>query len=107
VQFAAFTLLGFGFYTLHASIQVQATELSPERARRRDVDAFVLLLRRACERPGAVRARLRQARFRAHDSLAALIIMAVGFVCARLLRGEGRGLASSCPIVDAFDRVAR
>ena len=28
VQFAAFTLLGFGFYTLHASIQVQATELS-------------------------------------------------------------------------------
>ena len=29
VQLAAFTLLGFGFYTLHASIQVQATELSP------------------------------------------------------------------------------
>src|ERR1044071_568986 len=28
VQFAAFTLLGLGFYTLHASIQVQATELS-------------------------------------------------------------------------------
>ena len=26
----AFTLLGFGFYTLHASIQVQATELSPD-----------------------------------------------------------------------------
>ena len=30
VQFAAFTLLGFGFYTLHASIQVQATELSTD-----------------------------------------------------------------------------
>src|SRR6185436_12135532 len=30
VQLAAFTLLGFGFYTLHASIQVQATELSAE-----------------------------------------------------------------------------
>src|SRR5262245_31507744 len=30
VQFAAFTLLGFGFYTLHASIQVQATELAQD-----------------------------------------------------------------------------
>ena len=27
----AFTLLGFGFYTLHASIQVQATELADAR----------------------------------------------------------------------------
>ena len=67
VQFAAFTLLGFGFYTMHASIQVQATELSTHGARRRDVAALVLLLHRARERPGALRARLRQARHRRAD----------------------------------------
>ena len=87
VQLAAFTLLGFGFYTLHASIQVQATELSPDGARRRDVAALVLLLRGPRERARCSMAlgfvTLGSA---VTISIAAVIVMAVGFICARLLR---------------------
>jgi len=35
VQFGAFTLLGLGFYTMHASIQVQRPSCRPPRAARR------------------------------------------------------------------------
>ena len=59
VQLFAFTLLGFGFYTLHGSIQVQTTELCADRARRGGVDALVLVLRRSRQRAGAVRHELR------------------------------------------------
>ena len=87
VQFAAFTLLGFGFYTLHASIQVQATELSAEaRGAAMSMHSFFFFVGPR-ERPGAVRARLREARFGADDLRSPrVIIMVVGFVCARLLR---------------------
>ena len=89
VQFAAFTVLGFGFYTLHGSIQVQATELAPDRARRRDVDAFVLVLHGPRQRAGALQPRLRDLGAAITISIAAAVIAMVGFVCARLLRADG------------------
>jgi predicted MFS family arabinose efflux permease len=86
VQLAAFTLLGFGFYTLHASIQVQATELSPgARGAAMSIHSFFFFVGHAS---GPVLYGLGFVRLGSAltIALAALIIMAVGFVCARLLR---------------------
>ena len=86
VQFAAFTLLGFGFYTLHASIQVQATELSAEaRGAAMSMHSFFFFIGHAS---GPVLYGLGFVKLGSAltISLAALIIMGVGFVCARLLR---------------------
>jgi len=86
VQLAAFTLLGFGFYTLHASIQVQATELSPgARGAAMSMHSFFFFVGHAS---GPVLYGLGFVRLGSAltIALAALIIMAVGFVCARLLR---------------------
>jgi len=86
VQLFAFTLLGFGFYTLHASIQVQATELSPgARGAAMSMHSFFFFVGHAS---GPVLYGLGFVRLGSAltISLAALIIMAVGFVCARLLR---------------------
>ena len=86
VQLAAFTLLGFGFYTLHASIQVQATELSPgARGAAMSMHSFFFFVGHAS---GPVLYGLGFVRLGSAltIALAALIIMAVGFACARLLR---------------------
>jgi DHA1 family inner membrane transport protein len=86
VQLAAFTLLGFGFYTLHASIQVQATELSADaRGAAMSMHSFFFFVGHAS---GPVLYGLGFVRLgpALTISLAALIIMGVGFVCARLLR---------------------
>src|SRR4051812_7875697 len=86
VQFAAFTLLGFGFYTLHASIQVQATELSPvARGAAMSLHSFCFFMGHAS---GPVLYGLGFMTLGSAITLAisAIIIMAVGFVCSRLLR---------------------
>ena len=86
VQFAAFTLLGFGFYTLHASIQVQATELSPvARGAAMSLHSFSFFMGHAS---GPVLYGLGFMTLGSAITLtiSAVIIMAVGFVCSRLLR---------------------
>jgi MFS transporter, DHA1 family, inner membrane transport protein len=86
VQFAAFTVLGFGFYTLHASIQVQATELSPTaRGAAMSLHSFAFFMGHAS---GPVLYSLGFMTLGAAITLtmSAMIIMAVGFVCSRLLR---------------------
>ena len=87
MQLAAFTLLGFGFYTLHASIQVQATELSPAaRGAAMSLHSFSFFMGHASG-PVLYGLGFMQAR-RGRDDLRSprVIVMAVGFVCARLLR---------------------
>ena len=86
VQFAAFTLLGFGFYTLHASIQVQATELSTAaRGAAMSLHSFFFFIGHAS---GPVLYRLGFVKLGSAVtiSIAAIVVMAVGFVCSRLLR---------------------
>lgn len=86
VQLAAFILLGIGFYTLHASIQVQATELSTSaRGAAMSMHSFFFFVGHAS---GPVLYGLGFARLGSAVtiSVAAIIVMGVGIVCARLLR---------------------
>jgi len=86
VQFAAFTLLGFGFYTLHASIQVTATELSSTaRGAAMSLHSFFFFIGNAS---GPVFYSLGFVKLGSAVTIlaAAVVIMAVGFVCSRLLR---------------------
>jgi len=86
VQFAAFTLLGLGFYTLHASIQVTATELSSTaRGAAMSLHSFFFFIGHASGPVlyGAGFVKLGSA---VTISIAAVVVMAVGFICSRLLR---------------------
>jgi predicted MFS family arabinose efflux permease len=86
VQLGAFTLLGFGFYTLHGSIQVQATELSADaRGAAMSLHSFFFFMGHAS---GPV---LYGLGFGLIGSLpvlmiSAAIVMLVGLACSRLLR---------------------
>jgi DHA1 family inner membrane transport protein len=86
VQLAAFSLLGFGFYTLHGSIQVQATELSTQaRGAAMSLHSFFFFIGHAS---GPV---LYGLGFSLIGSLpvlmiSAMIVMLVGLACSRLLR---------------------
>ena len=86
IQLAAFILLGVGFYTLHASIQVQATELSSSaRGAAMSMHSFFFFVGHAS---GPVLYGLGFARLGSAItiSVAAISVMGVGIVCARLLR---------------------
>lgn len=86
VQFTAFTLLGFGFYSMHASIQVQATELSSSaRGAAMSLHSFFFFVGHAS---GPVLYGLGFVKLGAAltIALAAMVAMAIGFVTARLLR---------------------
>src|ERR1041385_1419118 len=86
VQFAAFTLLGFGFYTPPASIQVTATELSATaRGAAMSLHSFFFFIGHAS---GPVLYSLGFMHLGSPTTItvAAIIVMGVGFVCSRLLR---------------------
>ncbi|MEA2870937.1 MAG: hypothetical protein QOH67_913 [Hyphomicrobiales bacterium] len=86
VQFVAFTVLGFGFYTMHASIQVQATELSTKaRGAAMSLHSFSFFMGHAS---GPVLYGLGFVTLGTAVTLtiAAMIAMAIGIVTARLLR---------------------
>jgi predicted MFS family arabinose efflux permease len=86
VQLAAFTLLGFGFYTLHGSIQVQATELSTDaRGAAMSLHSFFFFIGHAS---GPVLYGLGFSTIGSLPALmiAAAVVMIVGLVCSRLLR---------------------
>jgi DHA1 family inner membrane transport protein len=86
MQFAAFTLLGLGFYSMHASIQVQATELSSSaRGAAMSLHSFFFFVGHAS---GPVLYGLGFVKLGSAVTLsvAALIAMAIGLVTARLLR---------------------
>ena len=86
VQLAAFTLLGFGFYALHGSIQVQATELSADaRGAAMSLHSFFFFMGHAS---GPVVYGVGFGTIGALPALmiAAAVVMTVGLVCSRLLR---------------------
>jgi len=86
VQFAAFTLLGLGFYSMHASIQVTATELSSTaRGAAMSLHSFFFFVGHAS---GPVVYGLGFMRLGSAltISLAAAIALAIGLITARLLR---------------------
>jgi predicted MFS family arabinose efflux permease len=86
VLFAAFTLLGFGFYTMHASIQVTATELAPSaRGAAMSLHSFSFFMGHAS---GPVLYSLGFITLGSAVTLtiSAMIVMGVGIVTARLLR---------------------
>jgi MFS transporter, DHA1 family, inner membrane transport protein len=86
VQFAAFTLLGLGFYTMHASIQVTATELSSTaRGAAMSLHSFFFFVGHAS---GPVLYGLGFVKLGSAVTLtiAAIIALAIGIVTARLLR---------------------
>jgi MFS transporter, DHA1 family, inner membrane transport protein len=86
VQFAAFTLLGLGFYSMHASIQVTATELSSTaRGAAMSLHSFFFFVGHAS---GPVLYGLGFVKLGSGLTLsvAALVAMAIGLVTARLLR---------------------
>jgi len=88
VQFAAFTVLGLGFYTMHASIQVTATELSSTaRGAAMSLHSFFFFIGHAS---GPVLYGLGFIKLGSAVTLtiAAVIAMAVGIVTARLLRDK-------------------
>ena len=86
VQFVAFTLLGLGFYSMHASIQVTATELVVRRARRRDVAALVFFFIGHASGPVLYGLGFVKLGAAVTLTIAAMIAMAIGIVTARLLR---------------------
>ena len=86
LQFAAFTLLGLGFYSMHASIQVTATELSvTARGAAMSLHSFFFFVGHAS---GPVLYGLGFVKLGSGITLtaAALVAMAIGLVTARLLR---------------------
>ena len=86
VQFVAFLTLGVGFYTLHGSIQVQATELSTEaRGAAMSLHSFFFFMGQASG-PVLYGLGFRNAGSLASIMAAAVVIVIVGFVTAQLLR---------------------
>jgi MFS transporter, DHA1 family, inner membrane transport protein len=86
VQFAAFTVLGLGFYTMHASIQVTATELSSTaRGAAMSLHSFFFFVGHAS---GPVLYGLGFVKLGSAVTLtiAAMIALGIGIVTARLLR---------------------
>jgi len=86
VQLAAFMVLGFGFYTLHGSIQVQVTELSTQaRGAAVSLHSFSFFVGHAS---GPVLYGIGIANFGAGATLTATatVIVVVGLIAARLLR---------------------
>lgn len=86
IQFAAFTMLGFGFYSMHASIQVTATELSSTaRGAAMSLHSFFFFVGHASG-PVVYGLGFMKLGSALTISAAALVALAIGLVTAHLLR---------------------
>jgi predicted MFS family arabinose efflux permease len=86
LQLAAFTLLGFGFYAMHGSIQVQTTELSTNaRAAAVSLHSSAFFVGHASG-PVLYGLGFNHLGSPVTMGIAAMMIFAVGFVTSRLLR---------------------
>lgn len=86
LQLFAFTLLGFGFYTLHGSIQVQTTELAAHaRGAAVSMHSFSFFVGHAGG-PVLYGAGFGLIGAPATIAVAAVMILVIGAICARLLR---------------------
>ncbi len=86
VQLFAFTLLGFGFYALHGSIQVQTTELaSTARGAAVSMHSFSFFVGHASG-PVLYGASFGLIGAPATIAAAGVLVLMIGLICARLLR---------------------
>ena len=86
VQLFAFTLLGFGFYLLHGSIQVQTTELSSTaRGAAVSMHSFSFFVGHASG-PVLYGASFGLVGAPATIAVAGVLILLIGLICARLLQ---------------------
>jgi predicted MFS family arabinose efflux permease len=86
VEFANFVLLGFGFYMLHAVIQIYASELAPAaRGSAMALHSFFFFLGQAVG-PIVYGVGLTTIGIMPVLLLGAVVLVAVGFVCAQWLR---------------------
>ena len=86
VQFLNFALLGFGFYMLHAVIQIYASELAPKaRGSAMALHSFFFFLGQAVG-PIVYGAGLNSIGIRPVLLFGAVVLVGVGFTCAQWLR---------------------
>jgi predicted MFS family arabinose efflux permease len=86
VEFANFALLGFGFYMLHAVIQIYASELAPAaRGSAMALHSFFFFLGQAVG-PIVYGVGLRSGHITAVLFVGAGVLVAVGLICAQRLR---------------------
>ena len=86
VEFANFALLGFGFYMLHAVIQIYASELAPAaRGSAMALHSFFFFLGQAVG-PIVYGAGLATIGITPVLLLGTVVLTIVGFVCAHFLR---------------------
>ncbi len=86
MQTASFLLMGFGFYSLHGCLQVFASELSAEvRATAMALHSFFFFMGQTLG-PIAYGQGISHIGKLATLTAAAVVILMLGFACARLLR---------------------
>jgi MFS transporter, DHA1 family, inner membrane transport protein len=94
IELAIFAVLGFGFYMLHGCIQVQATEIAPTaRGAAMALHSFAFFVGQAVG-PVLYGFGFAHAGRLPTLAVAAVVVLLVGFACARLL-GERSVLAKS------------
>ena len=88
VEFANFALLGFGFYSLHAVIQIYASELAPSaRGSAMALHSFFFFMGQALG-PIVYGVSLATIGIRAMLVFGAVVLVGVGLTCAHFLRRE-------------------
>lgn len=92
VQFFVFLLMGFGFYTLHACILVQMTELAPEARGTATAGHALAYFSGQALGPVAYGVGYGTIGLPASIVIGAVLIALVGYFCVRLLLGRGAAL---------------
>lgn len=91
VQLASFFLMGWGFYSLHGSLQIFSSDLAPEaRASALAIHSFFFFMGQAAG-PVVYGFGLAHLGKTATLLISAAIIVTLGFVCARLLQPQPTG----------------
>lgn len=87
-QFFSFLLMGWGFYSIHGSLQIFSSDLAPEaRASALAIHAFCFFMGQATG-PVVYGFGIAHIGKTATLMISAAIVMAMGFVCAKLLRTQ-------------------
>jgi predicted MFS family arabinose efflux permease len=97
-QLASFFLMGWGFYSLHGSLQIFSSDLAPEaRASALAIHSFFFFMGQAAG-PVVYGFGLTHFGKTATMLISAAIVVTLGFVCARLLRPQPTGAKDAADI---------
>lgn len=98
VQLASFFLMGWGFYSLHGSLQIFSSDLAPEaRASALAIHSFFFFMGQAAG-PVVYGFGLSHLGKTATMLISAAIVVTLGFACARLLRSQPTGAKNEADI---------